>query len=172
MGDNISRVYVVSELVGTSTVSWEDAAKRAIETAAKSVKDLRVGEVVKQDVTVEDGKIASYRVRLNVSFKFHREIAWYEEIRAAAESGLYIRGTPVLTWLAFHRNSALFEFLRRSSISGVTGGRGRSRTGQDRTERHTGRYLRRSGPKCGSSSGLMSGIRSHCLAYYLRLQEN
>lgn len=81
MGDNISRVYVVSELVGTSTVSWEDAAKRAIETAAKSVKDLRVGEVVKQDVTVEDGKIVCYRVRLNVSFKFHREIAWYEEIR-------------------------------------------------------------------------------------------
>jgi len=82
VGDNIDRVYVVSEIVGTSTESWEDAARRAIETAAKHVKDLRIGEVVKLDVTVEDGKVASYRVRLNVSFKFHREIAWYEDIRA------------------------------------------------------------------------------------------
>lgn len=81
MGDNIDRVYVVSELVGTSTVSWEDAAKKAVETASKTVKDLRIGEVVKQDVTVEDGKVVNYRVRLKVSFKFHREIAWYEEIR-------------------------------------------------------------------------------------------
>lgn len=63
-------VYVVNEVVGTSTKSWEDAAKVAIETAAKSVKDLRIGEVVKQDVTVENGKVASYRVRLNISFKF------------------------------------------------------------------------------------------------------
>jgi len=64
-------VYIVNEVVGTSTKSWEDAAKLAIETAAKSVKDLRVGEVVKQDVTVEDGKVVSYRVRLNISFKYH-----------------------------------------------------------------------------------------------------
>jgi flavin-binding protein dodecin len=64
-------VYVVNEIVGTSTKSWEDAAKLAIETAAKSVKDLRIGEVVKQDVTVENGKVVSYRVRLNVSFKYH-----------------------------------------------------------------------------------------------------
>ncbi len=60
-------VYVVNEIVGTSTKSWEDAAKLAIETAAKSVKDLRIGEVVKQDVTVENGKVESYRVRLTVS---------------------------------------------------------------------------------------------------------
>lgn len=65
-------VYVVNEIVGTSTKSWEEAAKLAIETAAKSVKDLRIGEVVKQDVTVENGKVASYRVRLNVSFKYHK----------------------------------------------------------------------------------------------------
>jgi len=64
-------VYVVNEIVGTSEKSWEDAAKIAIETAAKSVKDLRIGEVVKQDVTLENGKVASYRVRLNVSFKYH-----------------------------------------------------------------------------------------------------
>ncbi|HBA53812.1 dodecin family protein [Syntrophorhabdus aromaticivorans] len=64
-------VYVVNEIVGTSAKSWEDAANEAIETAAKSVKDLRIAEVVKQDVTVENGKVASYRVRLNISFKYH-----------------------------------------------------------------------------------------------------
>ena len=63
-------VYVVNEIVGTSDKSWEDAAKQAIETAAKSVKDLRIGEVVKQDVTVEKGKVLKYRVRLNISFKY------------------------------------------------------------------------------------------------------
>jgi len=66
-------VYVVNEIVGTSAKSWEDAAKQAIETAAKSVEDIRIGEVVKQDVTVENGKVMSYRVRLNVSFKYHPE---------------------------------------------------------------------------------------------------
>ncbi len=65
-------VYVVNEIVGTSTKSWEDAARLAIETAAKSVKDLRIGEVVKQDVTVENGKVVNYRVRINVSFKYHK----------------------------------------------------------------------------------------------------
>lgn len=64
-------VYIVNEIVGTSDKSWEDAAKKAIETAGKSVKDLRIGEVVKQDVTVENGKVTSYRVRLNISFKYH-----------------------------------------------------------------------------------------------------
>ncbi len=63
-------VYVVNEIVGTSDKSWEDAARQAIETAAKSVSDLRVGEVVKQDVTVENGKVLNYRVRLNISFKY------------------------------------------------------------------------------------------------------
>jgi len=63
-------VYVVNEIVGTSPKSWEDAAKQAVETAAKTVKDLRIGEVVKQDVTVENGKVSSYRVRLNISFKY------------------------------------------------------------------------------------------------------
>jgi dodecin len=66
-------VYKIIELVGTSAQSWEDAAKTAIETAGKSLEDLRVAEVVKQDVTVEDGKVTSYRVRLNLSFKFRSE---------------------------------------------------------------------------------------------------
>ena len=64
-------VYVVNEIVGTSSKSWEDAARQAVETAAKSVEDIRIGEVVKQDLTVENGKVISYRVRLNISFKFH-----------------------------------------------------------------------------------------------------
>jgi hypothetical protein len=64
-------VYRVTELVGTSAQSWEAAAKSAIETASKSLRDLRVAEVVRQDLTIGDnGKVTSYRVRLNVSFKY------------------------------------------------------------------------------------------------------
>ncbi|HNT44056.1 MAG TPA: dodecin family protein [Syntrophorhabdaceae bacterium] len=74
-------VYVVNEIVGTSTTSWEDAAKTAIETAAKSVHDLRIGEVVTQDVTLENGKVVSYRVRLNISFKYHPDKVWHEEVK-------------------------------------------------------------------------------------------
>jgi flavin-binding protein dodecin len=63
-------VYRVTELVGTSSQSWEAAAKGAIETASKSLRDLRVAEVVRQDLTIEDGKVTTYRIRLNVSFKY------------------------------------------------------------------------------------------------------
>ncbi len=63
-------VYVVNEIVGTSEKSWEDAAKVAVETAAKTVGDLRIAEVVKQDITIENGKVTHYRVRLNISFKY------------------------------------------------------------------------------------------------------
>lgn len=63
-------VYRVTELVGTSTTSWEDAAKTAIETAAKSLRDLRVGEVTKLDCTIENGKITRYRARVQLSFKY------------------------------------------------------------------------------------------------------
>jgi flavin-binding protein dodecin len=63
-------VYRVTELVGVSTDSWEDAARRAIETASSTLRDLRVAEVVKLDVTIEDGKVARFRTRLNVSFKY------------------------------------------------------------------------------------------------------
>jgi flavin-binding protein dodecin len=63
-------VYRVTELVGTSSQSWEAAAKGAIETASKSLRDLRVAEVVRQDLTIENGKVTTYRVRLNVSFKY------------------------------------------------------------------------------------------------------
>ena len=63
-------VYRVTELVGTSTQGWEAAARAAVETASKTLRDLRVAEVVRQDVTIEKGKVSSYRVRLNVSFKY------------------------------------------------------------------------------------------------------
>ncbi|MEO9048335.1 MAG: dodecin family protein [Candidatus Dormiibacterota bacterium] len=63
-------VYRVTELVGTSTQSWEAAAKAAIETASKTLRDLRVAEVVRQDATIVNGKVTAYRVRLNVSFKY------------------------------------------------------------------------------------------------------
>jgi dodecin len=66
-------VYVVNEIVGTSAESWEDAARVAIGTAGAKLRDLRVAEVVKMDTTIEDGKVALFRVRLNVSFKFESD---------------------------------------------------------------------------------------------------
>ena len=62
--------YKIVELVGTSDTSWEDAAKNAVETAAESLKDLRIAEITKLDMTIEDGKVSSYRSRVNVSFKY------------------------------------------------------------------------------------------------------
>ncbi len=63
-------VYKVIELVGTSTQSWEDAAKHAVDTAAKSLDDLRIAEVAKLDMRVENGKIVAYRARVHLSFKY------------------------------------------------------------------------------------------------------
>ena len=63
-------VYRVTEVIGTSGESWEAAARAAVETAAKTVRDLRIAEVLRQDVTIENGKIGSYRVRLGISFKY------------------------------------------------------------------------------------------------------
>jgi len=62
-------VYRVIELVGTSEKSWDDAAKSAVETASKSLRELRIGEVTKLDLKIEDGKLL-YRARLNLSFKY------------------------------------------------------------------------------------------------------
>jgi len=63
--------YKIIELVGTHPTSWEEAVKGAIETAGKSLKDLRIAVITKLDVTIEDGKVTSYRARINVSFKYH-----------------------------------------------------------------------------------------------------
>jgi len=67
-----SSVYRVIEVIGVSPKSWEDAAAAAVQTASGSLRDLRVAEVTKLDVTVEGGKIASYRARLNLSFKYEQ----------------------------------------------------------------------------------------------------
>jgi flavin-binding protein dodecin len=63
-------IYKVIELVGTSDVSWEDAAKKAVETAGQSLKNLRIAEVEKLDMRVEDGKVVAYRARVSLSFKY------------------------------------------------------------------------------------------------------
>jgi dodecin len=63
-------VYKVIELVGTSTESWEKAATAAVERASKTLRDLRVAEVVQQDLVIEDGKVRAYRAKVNVSFKY------------------------------------------------------------------------------------------------------
>ncbi len=66
-------VYKVIELVGTSTESWEKAAANAVETAARSLRDLRIAEVVELDMHLEDGKVRAYRAKVKVSFKYQTE---------------------------------------------------------------------------------------------------
>lgn len=63
-------VYRITEIVGTSKKSWEDAATTAVKTASKTLRDLRVAEVVKLDMVVEDGKVSAYRARVALSFKY------------------------------------------------------------------------------------------------------
>lgn len=70
MAKKDSGIYRVTELIGVSKTSWEDAARSAIETAAKSLRDLRVAEIKKLDVKVEDGKVVAYRARVSLSFKY------------------------------------------------------------------------------------------------------
>ena len=65
-----SSVYRVTEVIGVSTEGWAEAARNAVETAAKSVRDLRIAEVVREDVTIENGAVKNYRVRLAISFKY------------------------------------------------------------------------------------------------------
>ncbi len=64
-------VYSIIEVIGSSKTSWEEAVKNAIETASKTLEDLRIAEVVKLDVTIENGKVSAFRARLNLSFKYH-----------------------------------------------------------------------------------------------------
>ena len=63
-------VYRITEIIGTSRTSWEDAAKKAVETASKTLRDLRVAEVGKLDMKIEDGKVTAYRARVLLSFKY------------------------------------------------------------------------------------------------------
>jgi flavin-binding protein dodecin len=63
-------VYRVTEVIGSSSESWEAAARAAVQTAARTVRDLRIAEVLRQDVTIENGQITGFRVRLGISFKY------------------------------------------------------------------------------------------------------
>jgi flavin-binding protein dodecin len=63
-------VYRVTEVIGTSSESWEAAARNAVATAAGTIRDIRVAEVVREDVTIENGQITAFRVRLDISFKY------------------------------------------------------------------------------------------------------
>lgn len=66
-------VYRVTEVIGVSSDSWEQAARNAVEAAGESVRELRIAEVVRQDVTIEDGKVSEFRVRLGISFKYSKD---------------------------------------------------------------------------------------------------
>ena len=63
-------VYKIIELVGTSTTSWDDAARAAVERASSSLRDLRIAEIVKLDLQIKDGKVEAYRAKVSVSFKY------------------------------------------------------------------------------------------------------
>lgn len=69
----VDSVYKVIELVGTSTESWEKAAAAAVETAAQSLRELRIAEVVELDMQLEDGKVRAYRAKVKVSFKYEKD---------------------------------------------------------------------------------------------------
>lgn len=65
-------VYRVTEVVGVSSDSWEQATKSAVEKVSESVRDLRIAEVIRQDVTIADGKVSEFRIRLGISFKYDK----------------------------------------------------------------------------------------------------
>jgi hypothetical protein len=69
----VETVYKVITLIGTSPDSWEKAAAAAVETAAKSLRDLRIAEVVELDMQIDDGKVVLYRAKVRISFKYHQE---------------------------------------------------------------------------------------------------
>lgn len=71
-GKGKGSVYRITELVGTSRSSWEDAARNAVETAGRTLRDLRVAEVTKTDVVIDNGKVVAYRARVALSFKYQR----------------------------------------------------------------------------------------------------
>ena len=70
MAKGNNAVYRVTEVIGTSTVSWEDAARNAVKVASKSLRDLRIAEIGKLDVKIENGKVVQFRARLALSFKY------------------------------------------------------------------------------------------------------
>jgi flavin-binding protein dodecin len=73
MSDTSESVYRVIEVVGVSETSWEEAARHAVETAARSLRDLRIAEVTRMDMKVEEGRVVAYRTRVNLSFKYEHD---------------------------------------------------------------------------------------------------
>jgi flavin-binding protein dodecin len=71
-GEMAGSIYKIIELVGTSDKSWEEAAKTAVETAGESLQDLRIAEITRLDMIITNGKVTSYRARVDVSFKYHK----------------------------------------------------------------------------------------------------
>ncbi len=67
-------VYRVTEVIGVSKESWEAAARNAVQAAGKSVRDLRIAEVIRKDVTIENGQVSNYRVRLGISFRYEQSV--------------------------------------------------------------------------------------------------
>jgi dodecin len=67
---SINSVYRITEIVGTSKTSWEDAARNAVETASRSLRDLRIAEVTKTDLVIENGRVIAFRARVSLSFKY------------------------------------------------------------------------------------------------------
>jgi hypothetical protein len=72
-GVTMDSIYKIIDVVGTSKMSWEEAAKNAVETAGKTLEDLRIAEVVKLDMLIEKNKVVAYRARVNISFKYRAE---------------------------------------------------------------------------------------------------
>lgn len=70
MAKQTDSVYTITEVIGTSATSWDDAAKNAVETAGKTLRDLRIAEIVKLDLKIEKGKVKAYRARVKLSFKY------------------------------------------------------------------------------------------------------
>ena len=66
----VDSVYRITEIIGTSKISWEDAAKNAVKAASKTLRDLRVAEIAKLDMVIENGKVTAYRARVSLSFKY------------------------------------------------------------------------------------------------------
>jgi flavin-binding protein dodecin len=85
----LESVYRVTEVIGVSADSWEQAARNAVETVAGSVRELRIAEVVRQDVAIEEGKVAEFRVRLGVSFKYDK--SRWGGVRGRRDGGSFVQ---------------------------------------------------------------------------------
>ena len=96
-GDNA--VYRVTDVIGTSPNSWEEAARNAVKMASKSLRDLRIAEVTKLDVKVEDGKLTQFRTRLSLSFKYGARLGFSAVVRVTGSAGRFEDFQERVRWL-------------------------------------------------------------------------